>query len=83
MSVEIIVVMKYVMCWSCDEVVLKNVSLTCHLIYYDEEFVEINLAMKLVKMCWRMIHKLCCISCDEIVVKVLFISCWRGWSIYH
>ena len=29
MNVEINVVMKYVMCWSCVEVVL-NLSLTCH-----------------------------------------------------
>ena len=55
MNVEINVVMKYVMCWSCVEVVLKNVSLTCHLIYYDED---------VLRVCWNK-------SCDEACENVL------------
>ena len=57
-------VMKYVMSWSCDEVcdelklwwdVMKNVSLTCHLIYYDED---------VLRVCWNK-------SCDEVCENVL------------
>ena len=51
-----------VMSWSCDEVcdemwwdVMKNVSLTCHLIYYDED---------VLRVCWNK-------SCDEVCKNVL------------
>jgi len=52
------------MSWSCDEVcdelklwwdVMKNVSLTCHLIYYDED---------VLRVCWNK-------SCDEVCENVL------------
>ena len=43
------------MWWSCVEVVLKNVSLTCHLIYYDED---------VLRVCWNK-------SCDEACENVL------------
>ena len=47
-----------VMSWSCDEMwcdVMKNVSLTCHLIYYDED---------VLRVCWNK-------SCDEVCENVL------------
>ena len=39
----------------CDEDVLKNVSLTCYLIYYDED---------VLRVCWNK-------SCDEVYENVL------------
>ena len=70
MSVEINVVMRcdelklwWSMWWvevvmRCDEMwwdVMKNVSLTCHLIYYDED---------VLRVCWNK-------SCDEVCENVL------------
>ena len=39
----------------CDEDALKNVSLTCYLIYYDED---------VLRVCWNK-------SCDEVCENVL------------
>ena len=56
--VEVCDELKYVMSWSCDEMwwdVMKNVSLTCHLIYYDED---------VLRVCWNK-------SCDDVCENVL------------
>ena len=58
-DLSLIIVMKYEMLWwvevvmRCD--VMKNVSLTCHLIYYDED---------VLRVCWNK-------SCDEVCENVL------------